>query len=144
MRRLSVFAIGLVLVCLAAPVAAQTPQILTPANFLMVGASPDHAAVFAGVPVVSGYQVEFYLPSQVTAGVLNAGAAPAITVPLAKPTPDATNSISTPPLIPMIQPGVLYDAVIAAVGPGGVGRSNVVGPFGFPKVPASPGPATLK
>jgi hypothetical protein len=107
----------------ASMAAAQTP-VLNP-RFLEFDASADHNATSqAGQALVTGYDLELY----------NIGAAlPFQTNPLGKPTPntsgiirvDMTATFSGLPI------GITYESRVAAVGPGGTGRSTVSNQFAF-------------
>jgi len=101
MRRILPAAGLLVSLCRALPVHAQTVDPL----YAEFDPSPDHDAVVDARPVVSNYVLEFY---QVGA------TQPFQTGNLGKPTP-----------------GILYEARVAAVGPAGVGRSEVSNQFTF-------------
>ncbi len=109
----SIFLIAVSLVCAVPDVNAQTVN-PTRAEF---GASADHNAVANGVPVVSGYQLELFLIG---------AQAPFQTVPFGKPSVDPDGVIRltlSSILVPLPTAGINYSATVAAVGPGGLGRS---------------------
>ena len=110
-------ALGLMLVAVSAPANAQAIVNPTTAVF---DPSSDHNATSGGSPVVDHYELEFYLP----------GASQAFqTVGLGKPTPDvSTGKISVnfaSLLVPIPAAGVVYNARVASVGPGGRSSSAV-------------------
>jgi hypothetical protein len=82
-------------------------------------ASADHNAILSnGTPALTRYDLEFY----------NVGAAsPFQVASLGKPSPGAGGIIRvalTSVLTSLPSPGIVYEARVAAVGPGGVGRST--------------------
>ena len=87
-------------------------------------ASVDHSATLPnGTAALTRYDLEFY----------NAGAAsPFQTVSLGKPTPGAGGVIRVllmSVLSSLPSPGIVYEARIAAVGPGGMNRSTASNTF---------------
>jgi hypothetical protein len=89
-------------------------------------ASADHDAMLpTGGAALTRYDLEFY----------NAGAAsPFQTVSLGKPTPGTGGVIRvvlTSVLTSLPSPGIVYEARVAAVGPGGAGRSVASNTFSF-------------
>ncbi len=100
---------------LAAPLRAQSVMNPTTAAFQ---ASPDHNATLPdNSPVVSYYQLQFYLLGAVS---------PFQTLTLGKPTPDGTGTITVNFLTLLgasLPAGQIYTANVAAVGPGGLGTS---------------------
>lgn len=102
--------------------AAQTP-VLNP-SFLEFNASADHSATGPAGPAVTRYDLEFY----------NIGAAsPFQTNPLGKPTPNGSGVIRVDlsTIFGALPTGVTYEARVAAVGPGGTGRSTLSNQFAF-------------
>jgi hypothetical protein len=87
--------------------------------------SPDHNATSNGQPVVSRYDLEFYLVG---------ASQPFMTMRLGKPAVDTDGLIRvdfTTLLSPTPTPGVVFEARVAAVGPGGAGRSTPSNTFTF-------------
>jgi hypothetical protein len=96
-------------------------------------ASPDHSSTDPnGVPVVSRYELEFFL----------VGAAQPFQVQsFGKPTPQPDGTISlllSSILVAFPSPGIVYESAVAAVGPGGSARSARSNTFIF-----SPPPCTF-
>jgi hypothetical protein len=88
--------------------------------------SPDHSAVVDGVAVVTSYELEI--------SVAGSTAPPVRTLPLGKPNPDTNGIIRVvieTLLTPPLNVGVTYEARVAAVGPGGRGRSAPSNTFVF-------------
>ena len=89
-------------------------------------ASPDHDTILSdGTAAVTRYDLEFY---SVGAG------SPFQLASLGKPAPGAGGNISvqlTSVLTSLPSPGIVYEARVAAVGPGGVGRSTPSNTFSF-------------
>jgi ABC-type spermidine/putrescine transport system permease subunit II len=130
---------GLVLV--ASFSGAQT-TILTPSNTIGMTASADHNTLFAGQPILTSYQLEFYTTAAATCPATPTGTP--LVVSMGKPTPDGTNTVKSLPVVPMIAPNTVYCAYGSALGPGGTSaRTNGVGPFGVPGKPGAPTAATL-
>jgi hypothetical protein len=100
----------------------------TAAEFL---ASPDHSATLPdGSPAVARYDLEFYL-----VGAAN----PFQIASLGKPTPGAGGLIRvllTSVLTSFPSPGIVYEARVSAVGPGGSARSAPSNTFTF-NIPCS-------
>jgi hypothetical protein len=125
----------LILVCFSLPsfqsiLSAQTisPQIVE------FDPSPDHNRTVNGVAIVDGYELRFY-----TVG----GTQPLHVIELDKPIPEADGKIrfrfvSLLGLWPLN--GVIYEARVAAVGPGGSSASAVSNPFVFPGTTPPPPP----
>jgi hypothetical protein len=95
-------------------------------------ASPDHSVILSnGTAAVTRYDLEFY----------NVGAgSPFQVASLGKPTPGTGGIISvqlTSVLTSLPSPGIVYEARVAAVGPGGVGRSTPSNTFSFSSPPCS-------
>jgi hypothetical protein len=89
-------------------------------------ASPDHAGISQGVPIVSGYD----LVATPTGGTALAP------ISLGKPTPDGTNTIDVNVNTQFnALPAGTYTAVVRAVGPGGTTSSATSDPFSL-TVPA--------
>jgi hypothetical protein len=89
--------------------------------------SPDHNAVdtVSGVQLVTNYTLDVYL---------SGSAAPVQTANLGKPVPDADGMIRIDfvALLPVaLTPGVVYESVVNAVGPGGVTASARSNTFAF-------------
>ena len=89
-------------------------------------ASADQTAVDpTGVPLLTGYRLEIFVVG---------GTAPVQTVNLGNPTPDSDGEIRLDfvSLLPApLTPGVFYEAVVQAVGPGGASDSARSNPFVF-------------
>jgi hypothetical protein len=85
-------------------------------------ASPDHAATFPdGSAVVERYEFEIYLLG---------ASSPMTTVNLGKPTPDASGKVTaTPSELLGLPVNQTFEARVAAIGPGGAGRSAPSNPF---------------
>ena len=130
----------LALLLWASPTFAQSPTALTSVAFI---ASADHNAVMAdGTVVVTRYEMVIDKAATVNPP---AAAIPAwATVNLAKPTPDATNTITlTAIAVGLTITSGDYTARIAAVGPGGR-STDLVAPFSQAAVPRAPtGPAKV-
>lgn len=97
--------------------------------------SPDHSTTSAGVPVVSRYDLEFYLVG---------AASPVQTLSLGKPAPGTdgkirVNFVGLLPSVPAV--GTPYESTVAAIGPGGMGRSARSNVFEFTGPPPPPPPA---
>ena len=95
-------------------------------------ASRDHSVTLPdGTAALTRYHLEFY----------NAGAAsPFQVVSLGKPSPGAGGLIRvqlTSVLTSLPSPSIVYEARVAAVGPGGVGRSTPSNTFSFSSPPCS-------
>jgi hypothetical protein len=93
-------------------------------------ASADHNAILSnGTAALTRYDLEFY----------NVGAAsPFQVASLGKPSPDPSGIIRvqlTSILTALPSPGIVYEARVAAVGPGGVGRSTPSNTFTFSSPP---------
>ena len=118
------FVIMLVAVAWTVPALAQTP-VVDP-RFAEFTASADHFATTPeGLPQVTRYDLEFYLVG---------AAQPFQVAALGKPAPDPTGLISVDlatALVAYPPPGAVYEARISAVGPGGVGRSDLSNQFAF-------------
>lgn len=133
-RRAAIAAIAVV-ATIAGPRAAAAQSTVDPVA-LEFRASTDHDATNgSGAPVLSQYEAQFFLPG---------AAQPFQTVSLGKPTPDGNGmiridfaSLSSRP-----SPGIVSDARVAALGPGGATASNASGPFQFSPPPAPPPPTT--
>jgi hypothetical protein len=87
--------------------------------------SADHNVTISGVPVVDHYEIGFYLI---------AAAQPFQVNPLGKPSPGVDGKIRVA-LGPRPAPGVVYEARVSAVGPGGAGLSAVSNDFTFSAPP---------
>ena len=89
--------------------------------------SPQHNAVDSttGVPIVQSYSLQIFLAG---------GATPVQTVSLGKPSPESDGMIRVnflSLLSPPLTPGVIYEAQVAAVGPGGRSASARSNTFAF-------------
>ena len=119
-RIVSFAAVTLMMVAFAAPAAAQQAADPTRAEF---NPSPDHNTILPdGSPAVASYQLELHLQG---------AAQPFQTVSLGKPNPDPDGIIRvdlTTIFVGWPIPGTVYEADVAAVGPGGSGldRKSVV------------------
>jgi PA14 domain len=92
-------------------------QLATDPTLIEFTASADHHALANGVPIVSTYRLDVYRADNLTAPVQQ--------ITLGKPTPDANLFIRIPlTLSTPLSPGVVYQARIAAVGPGGESPST--------------------
>lgn len=129
------------LFCLVLPslASAQTPVIASTVKAVFT-ASPDHATVVEGNPLVLNYILDtITMTRPVPTGPLVGGAL-ALSIPLGKPTPDASNTITVavPTLFSGLSNGV-YTSTVTAVGPGG---ATAVSPMSDPFVRlGSPRPA---
>lgn len=116
----------LTLVCLAVALSAFAQATST----LTFTASPDHATIAQGVPVVASYELV----------VTPQGGQPAAPLSLAKPAPNAQNAISLNVTTYLNSlPAGTYTASVRAVGPGGSGVSPMSDPFAL-VVPAATAP----
>jgi hypothetical protein len=119
---LSISTIALTFIACATSVAAQQVTDPTRGEFTP---SPDHSTVVSGTPVVSSYQLEFYLQGAAT---------PLQTTSIGKPNPDPDGLIRvnlTAAFAGWPMPATLYEAAVVAIGPGGIGRSARSNPFVF-------------
>jgi len=114
--------LGLLLLCL--PHGATAQPLLDP-NFVEFTASPDHNLLDDGRAIVQSYELRLYV----------AGASsPSRTGSLGKPTPDGAGTIRVALntiFSPMPAGGTVYEARIAAVGPGGSAESAPSNTFSF-------------
>ena len=98
-------------------------------RFAEFNASVDHFATTPeGQPAVSRYDLEFYLVG---------AQQPFQTAALGKPAPDSTGLIRidlAAALVAFPPPVTVYEARVSAIGPGGVGRSDVSNQFAFSAV----------
>ncbi len=106
---------------------SSTPgQTVTDPRYGQFVASADHdAATSAGQPVVSGYQMGWYMPGATS---------PYSVLDLGKPTPDSANKITVDLysyLVGTPMTGVTFTARVAAVGPTGSASSGDSNPFTF-------------
>jgi hypothetical protein len=120
---------------------AQTPTPVTATSQVAFTPSADHSLVDAfGNTIVTRYDLE--------TSAMNSLGVIFFTQQLAKPTPDATNTIhvNIASTVAALTGGTVYQARVAAVGPGGVGRSTLSNPFGkaSPKVPAATGTPAIQ
>lgn len=113
----------------ASPASAQS---LVDPTAMEFQASADHDVVDDdGTPVLSQYEAQFFLPG---------AALPFQTAPLGKPTPDAGGLIRIPfaSLSARPSPGIVSEARVAAIGPGGSEASDLSPSFMFSPPPAPP------
>jgi hypothetical protein len=121
------------LLSIAPAVAAQT---ITDARRVEFAPSPDHSAVDAntGLQLVTNYTLDVYLAG---------GAVPVQTANLGKPAPETDGMIRADfvALLPTaLTAGIIYEAIVNAIGPGGIGstaRSNTFA-FSAPCPPTTP------
>jgi hypothetical protein len=127
------FVFAALLLC-ALPAQAQTPVTVTSTSQVTFSASPDHAVVDSfGAQVVTRYDLETV--------AMNALGVVVFTQQLGKPTPVSNNiTVGIAATVAALTGGTVYQAKVAAVGPGGVGRSALSNPFGVPSVPKVPAP----
>lgn len=123
------------MLCVPASAAAQTVTPVTATSPLTFTASADHnLRTPFGVDVVERYDFE----------IRSAADAIVYTRSLGKPTPGAANEISVPigaDALKVLTSNAVFSARVAAVGPGGAGRSLPSNPFGVPGpvgLPAAP------
>jgi hypothetical protein len=141
MRR-SIF-IAILVLGFTVPVSAQT-IVLSDTAAPKFTASTAHNQTWGTPPiqVLSGYEGDVYLATQVSGGVPSGS--PQLTIPFGKPTPDGSNQVTAPPLKPSIPPA-LYNTelrlFIRSVGPGGSSPTalELPSPFGRAAPPAPPG-----
>jgi Viral BACON domain/Putative binding domain, N-terminal len=124
-RRAALFIPGIAIALVAAFAAQAHAQTINPTTAEFVP-SPDHSATLPdGTAALTRYDLEFY----------NAGAAsPFQSVSLGKPTPGTGGVIRvllTSVLTSLPSPGIMYEARVAAVGPGGMSRSTASNTFSF-------------
>jgi hypothetical protein len=129
--RAALLALALLLAC-AASVAAQTPIIILPATSQVTfTASSDHTTIgLDGNPLLTGYTVTSCLKATPTTCL------PPVDVH--KPTPNAANVISVTGTFSGLVPNTVYQATVAAYGPGGTSPpSTPSNPFGAASSPAA-------
>jgi len=131
-RRCAAFVIYMVLTLSIAGLPQEASAQTVDPTTAEFAASVDHNAILSGgTPALTRYDLEFY----------NVGAASAFQVAsLGKPSPDASGIIRvqlTSVLTSLPSPGIVYEARVAAVGPGGVGRSTPSNTFSFSSPPCS-------
>ncbi len=117
----------LVAIALLGITQAAAAQSISDARRLEFTPSPDHNTVDAatGAELVISYTLEVYI---------SGGATPVQTANLGKPAPDADGMIRLDfvALLPVpLTPGVVYESVVSAVGPGGAAASSRSNTFGF-------------
>lgn len=122
-----------VLVLVLATASAAWAQSITDARRVEFTPSTDHNAVdtATGVALVQNYSLQLFLAG---------GAAPLQTVTLGKPAPQGDGMIRVDfvALLPTaLTPGLIYEVVITAVGPGGSSASGRSNTFGF-SLPCAP------
>jgi Putative binding domain, N-terminal len=106
-------------------VSAAAQSTVNPTKAQFTASADQNTTLSDGTPVLQYYQLELYIVG---------AAAPFQTVNLGKPTPDSTGTITvdlTTVFMGWPLPGTSYDADVAAVGPGGVGRSALSNTFSF-------------
>jgi hypothetical protein len=125
LRRVTFIAVAAIAVTLCAVFLTAQSATLDP-RIAEFNPSPDHSANGPdGEPLVTRYDLEFYLVGAIL---------PFQTTDLGKPAPEADGKIRvtfTTLLTGWPLPGTPYEARIAAVGPGGAGRSDVSNQFIF-------------
>ena len=100
-----------VLLIAALSASAQTPVFVTPSSSITFTASPDHSqTALDGTQLVTGYKANYCQQSAPTN---------CTSVPLGKPTPNASNVISIPNFFGQLTPNILWTVVVQATGPGG-------------------------
>jgi len=100
-------------------------QTLNPTTVQFVASADDSATAADGTPLVTSYQLDFYLIG---------AAQPFQTLSLGKPTPDASRTITvdfTSLLGSALPFGTVYDATVVAIGPGGSSSSTVSNTFEY-------------
>lgn len=114
-------------------VAAQS--VVDPSAFEFAASADHNATNSDGSPRLSQYEAQFFLPG---------AAQPFQTASLGKPTPGAGGVIrvSFSSLSARPSPGIVSEARVAALGPGGAAASNVSDSFMFSPAPPPPPPAT--
>lgn len=130
------------LVFVATVAAAQTVTPVTSASVVEFTPSVDHSVVdpISGVAKLERYDLETVAQNALGAVVFTQG--------LAKPAP--VNNVITANIgatVAAITGGTVYQARVAAVGPGGVGRSALSNPFGkaaAQEAPAATGIPTIR
>lgn len=122
---------------------AQVTNVIASTVKAQFTASTDHNVVVEGNPLVLNYILDtITMTRPVPTGPLVGGAL-ALSIPLGKPTPDASNVITVP--VPTLYSGLgngVYTSTVTAVGPGGAtGVSPASDPFvklGAPKAAGKP------
>jgi hypothetical protein len=118
-------AVAVALAALLAPATASAQPVQNP-KLLEFDPSADHAATLSdGSPAVSRYDFELYMAGAV---------APFHTVNIGKPTPGTDGKVRvdfSSQVVAWPLPGGTYESRVAAVGPGGTGRSAVSNQFQF-------------
>src|SRR5262245_664131 len=85
--------------------------------------SPDHSVMSGGTPLLDSYRLEVYVTGQTTIFA---------TANLGKPAPEADGKIRVaflPLLSAPLVPGVVYEARVKAIGPGGTASSTLSNTF---------------
>ena len=140
MRRLIV-TMSIMMACLLAICrlsVAQSFITVTPQSVAGWNPSPDNDVMVGDQPKVANYLAEFFLPSDVSAGVPTAGAA--FTADFGKP-PVVNNEQHSQPLAKLLTPGIPYVVFLSATGPFGTSPRTVgVGPI---MVPVLQDPCTI-
>lgn len=131
-----VFVIGASL----APAAAEAQTLVINPTRVAFTVSADHNRTVTlandTIPLVTRYELEVYLPG---------AAQPVTTADLGKPTAadNAEVVIDKAAIFVALPPGA-YEGVVAALGPGGIGRSARTPPFGRLTAPAPPPAASVR
>ena len=116
-------ALALLVTALCAWPASLAAQTLDPTQ-VVFAPSPDHTALGTdGAPLVSRYDLGFYMPG---------AAAPFQVASMGKPAPSPSDGQIYVPLASLgalPSPGVIYEAHVSAVGPGGAGTSTASNTF---------------
>lgn len=112
-------------------VAVRAQTVVNPTTLRFV-ASAEHGVMLGEVPVVESYEMRIVTMINTTVVVWSFG--------LGKPVPDPTNVVTLPlpPLATQLMANTLYQARVAAIGPGGEGESNLSNPFGLLEAPSAP------
>lgn len=115
-------AIGLAGALLVSHASVADAQPVVDPQYVQFTPSPDHSRMWNGAAVVSRYDLEFFLLG---------GLIPLEVVNIGKPAPasDGNIYVSFQPTFP--SPGVLYEARVTAIGPGGSVDSTASNAFSF-------------
>jgi hypothetical protein len=131
--RIALFLILIVLLSLAIFPSRLSAQTVSP-QVVEFNPSPDHNRTANGVAIVEGYELRFYLVG---------GTQPVHVIDLDKPTPESDGKIRfnfSALLGAWPVSGVVYEARVAAIGPGGSTTSTSSNQFVFPGTTPPPPP----
>lgn len=126
----------LVLVAMTTWASAQDPPATVNPRQIEFAPSADHEATLpGGSPAVTRYELEIWAPG---------ATAPESSVDLGKPEPSDGLITMQPGLLIAMPVGREFRAIVAAIGPGGMSRSEPSNPFVRSGPPAPAGKPTLR